>query len=115
MSQTIERKQLLKADLGVRRLTSVDAREIRLEPGQQAGRHLHPCTVVGYIVAGTAVCQVEGESVQILPSGSAFYEPAETVIVNFGNASETEAMTFIAFYLKDGDQELIRMLNEKSS
>jgi hypothetical protein len=64
--------------------------------------------VLGYIVAGTAVYQVEGQTEQTLPAGSAFYEAADTVIANFGNASDTEAMTFVAFYLLDGDQELIR-------
>lgn len=115
MSQAIERKQLLAAAFPERRISSVDVREIRLEANQRAGRHLHPCAVAGYIVSGTAVYQVEGEREQVLPAGSAFYEPAETVIANFGNASSTEPMTFIAFYLKDGDQELIRMLDEKSS
>ena len=107
----IQRKQLLNAVLGNRNVTSADVREIRLEPGQQSGRHLHPCAVLGYIVAGTAIYQVEGEAEQTLPTGSAFYEAADTVIANFGNASDTEAMTFVAFYLLDGEQELIRMLN----
>jgi hypothetical protein len=52
---------------------------------------------------------VEGE--QNLPAGSAFYEPADANIANFGNASDFEPMTFVAFYLLDGEQELIRMLN----
>jgi quercetin dioxygenase-like cupin family protein len=107
----IQRKQLLNAVLGNRNVTSADVREIRMEPGQQGGRHLHPCAVLGYIVAGTAIYQVEGEAEQTLPTGSAFYEAADTVIANFGNASDTEAMTFVAFYLLDGEQELIRMLN----
>jgi quercetin dioxygenase-like cupin family protein len=107
----IQRKQILNVVLGNRNVTSADVREIRLEPGQQSGRHLHPCAVLGYIVAGTAVYQVEGQAEQTLPAGSAFYEAADTVIANFGNASETEAMTFVAFYLLDGEQELIRMLN----
>jgi quercetin dioxygenase-like cupin family protein len=111
-AQAIQRKQLLTAVLGNRRVTSADVREIRLEPGQQSGRHLHPCAVLGYIVQGTAVYEIEGEAVETLPAGSAFYEPAERVIANFGNASDTEPMTFIAFYLKDGDQELITMLAE---
>ncbi|HEY2038452.1 MAG TPA: cupin domain-containing protein [Edaphobacter sp.] len=115
MSQTIERKQLLAKAFAKREIDSVDVREIRLEPNQQAGRHLHPCTVVGYIVSGTAVYQVEGEEKQILPSGSAFCEPTDAVIANFGNASSTEPMTFVAFYLKDGEQDLIRMLDGKSS
>jgi quercetin dioxygenase-like cupin family protein len=106
----IQRKQILNAVLGNRTVTSADVREIRLEPGQQSGRHLHPCAVLGYIVAGTAVYQVEGQAEQTLPAGSAFYEAADTVIANFGNASDTDAMTFVAFYLLDGEQELIRML-----
>jgi hypothetical protein len=48
---------------------------------------------------------------QNLPAGSAFYEPADANIANFGNASDSEPMTFVAFYLLDGEQELIRMLN----
>lgn len=108
--QTIQRKQLLKAILGNRNVTAVDVREITLDPGQQSGRHLHPCAVVGYIVEGAAELQVEGEAAQPLPVGSAFYEPAETVIANFGNASNSQPMTFVAFYLLDGEQDLIRML-----
>jgi quercetin dioxygenase-like cupin family protein len=107
----IQRKQILNAVLGNRNVTAADVREIRLEPGQQSGRHLHPCEVLGYIVAGTAVYQVEGQAEQTLPAGSGFYEAADTVIANFGNASDTEAMTFVAFYLLDGEQELIRMLH----
>ena len=107
----IQRKQLLKAVLGNRNVSSADVREIRLEPGQQGGRHLHPCAVLGYIVAGTALYQVEGQEEQILPAGSAFYEAANQVIANFGNASSTEPMVFVAFYLLDGDQELILMLD----
>jgi quercetin dioxygenase-like cupin family protein len=111
--QTIQRKELLKAVLGRQSISTVDVREICLGPGQSAGRHLHPCAVVGYIVEGTAVYQIEGEATQMLPAGSAFYEPAETVIARFGNASNTDPMTFIAFYLLDGEQELITMLESK--
>ena len=114
MSPTaIQRKQLLKALLHNRNVTAVDVREITLDPGQQSGRHLHPCAVLGYIVSGTAVYQIEGESEQTLPAGSAFHEPAGTVIANFGNASNSVPMTFVAFYLLDGDQELITMLDPR--
>lgn len=108
--QNIVRKQLLYAATGASTLTSVDVREIHFEPGQQTGRHLHPCHVFGYIVEGTARFQIEGQPPQHLPAGSAFHEPAEAVIADFSNASSSEAMTFVAFYLLDGGQELIRML-----
>jgi quercetin dioxygenase-like cupin family protein len=69
--------------------------------------------VLGYIVEGKAIYQIEGEAAQVLPAGSAFYEPAETVIAKFGNASEVESMQFIAFYLLDGQQDLITLLESK--
>ena len=108
---TILRKELLKTALNGHAVTDVDIREITLAPGQQSGRHLHPCAVVGYIASGSAQMQIDGQPVQSLPEGSAFYEPAETVIINFGNASATEPMTFIAVYLLNGQQDLIQMLN----
>jgi FeS assembly protein IscX len=55
--QTSERKELLNAVTGNRNVSSVDVREIHFAPGQETGRHLHPCTVVGYIAAGTAEYQ----------------------------------------------------------
>ena len=108
---TILRKELLKTALGDHNVTDVDIREITLAPSQQSGRHLHPCAVVGYIASGNAQMQIEGQPVQSLPEGSAFYEPAQTVIADFGNASATEPMTFIAIYLLNGQQDLIQMLN----
>jgi len=111
-ASTIERLQLLNAALGSRDVTNVDVRKITLGSSQKAGRHLHPCPVVGYIARGTAFCQIEGEPAELLPVGSAFYEPAERVIADFGNASDTTPMTFIAFYLLNGDQELITMLDQ---
>jgi quercetin dioxygenase-like cupin family protein len=114
MSQpAIERQQLLSAVLESRKVSRVDVRRITLVPGQAAGRHLHPCPVVGYIASGTAFCQIEGEAAELLPVGAAFYEPAGRVIADFGNASDTTPMTFIALYLLDGEQELITMLPEK--
>jgi quercetin dioxygenase-like cupin family protein len=108
---TIQRKPLLKTALDARKITTVDVREIRFAPGQRTGRHLHPCTVVGYIAEGTAVYQIEGQPEQILPAGAAFHEPVDTVIADFWNASDSAPMTFIAFYLIDGHQELITMLD----
>jgi quercetin dioxygenase-like cupin family protein len=112
-TSSVDRVQLLNAALGARSVTNVDIRRITLSPGQKAGRHLHPCPVVGYIASGTAFCQIEGESAELLPVGSAFYEPADRVIADFGNASDTTPMTFIAFYLLDGDQELIHLLEKE--
>jgi quercetin dioxygenase-like cupin family protein len=113
MKQTaIQRKHLITALLHNRNVTSVDVRQITLEPGQQTGRHLHPCTVVGYVVSGTASLKIEGQAAITLSEGSAFHEPAGAVITDFSNASSSDPMTFVAFYLLDGDQELITMLDK---
>ncbi|MGH8199242.1 MAG: hypothetical protein ACREVO_02565 [Steroidobacteraceae bacterium] len=47
----------------------------------------------------------------MLPAGSAFFEPANTRVLHFDNASSQEAATFIAYYLLgDGNEQLIEML-----
>lgn len=103
------RKALLSIPLS-KTITSLEAYEITFPPGQAGGRHKHPCPVVGYIIEGTAVMEVEGGSPQSLTAGSAFYEPAEAVIARFDNASTTEPMRFVAYYLLEGEQALIEML-----
>jgi quercetin dioxygenase-like cupin family protein len=108
----VVRKPLLHVSTGVRTITSVDVREITFAPGQRTGRHRHPCPVVGFIVEGSAVLEVDGERPQQLPEGSSFYEPAEKVILRFDNASPSAPMKFIAHYLLNGNQELIEMLPE---
>ena len=106
----IDRKPLIKVSIDRRTVSSVDVRQITFEPGQETGKHTHPCPVVGYIAKGAACLQIEGEPVQELPEGSAFYEPADTVILRFDNASTSEPMVFIANYLLDGQKDLIHML-----
>jgi quercetin dioxygenase-like cupin family protein len=108
--QTIIRKELLRAAMDPRSVSTVDVREISFAPGQQTGRHLHPCPVVGYIAEGAAVLQIEGREPQSLPMGSAFHEPAGTVIERFDNASQTEPMRFIAYYLLTANEPLIELL-----
>lgn len=108
--QTIIRKELLRAVLGPRSVSTVDVREIAFAPGQQTGRHSHPCPVLGYIAEGSAILQIEGREPQPLPQGSAFHEPAGAVIARFDNASQTEPMKFIAFYLLTANEPLIEML-----
>jgi quercetin dioxygenase-like cupin family protein len=107
---TIQRKELLNAELGHHSITNIDVRQITLQPGQQTGKHLHPGPVIGYIVSGTVLFQIEGQPQRTLFAGSAFHEPAGQTILHFDNASTTEPITFIACYLLDGPQGLIQML-----
>jgi len=107
---TITRKPLLSTILNNKNVTSVDVRELVFEPGQETGLHKHPCPVFGYIAEGEAIFEIKGEAPQRLPAGSAFYEPAETVILRFDNASREKKLKFICFYLLEGQQALIEML-----
>ena len=105
----IVRKQLLSVPFDNKNVTSIEVREINFEPGQETGRHLHPCPVLGYIVEGSAVLQIEGQPEQRLEAGQAFYEPAG-VVMRFDNASSDRPLKFICYYLLDGKQDLIQML-----
>jgi len=108
--ETIIRRELLRAPVGHRSVSTVDVREIAFAPGQQTGRHYHPCPVVGYIAEGAAILQIEGHEPQFLSTGTAFHEPAQAVIARFDNASRTAPLKFIAYYLLNGHEALIEML-----
>jgi quercetin dioxygenase-like cupin family protein len=90
----------------------VEVHSITFQPTQQTGRHSHPGGVVGYVVDGDILFEIDGQPTTRLHNGSAFYEPPGVVIVRFDNASDTATATFIAFYPLTGDQALIAMANQ---
>lgn len=110
----IVRNELLNANIEGRTISSVKIVEIEFPAGQKGVYHKHPCPVVGYIVAGNCLLQVEGEPAKILTTGDAFYEPAETPIIHFDNYSDKEPMKFIAYYLLNGEKDLIELLPPKN-
>jgi quercetin dioxygenase-like cupin family protein len=111
-SDQIIRKELLTAVIaGQKKVARVEIRQIDLAPAQRTGLHSHPCPVVGYVASGTIRLQVDSEAPQTLPAGSAFFEPADTKIAHFDNASAEAPATFVAFYLLGtNDHKLIEML-----
>jgi len=110
----IIRKEILTADVGTRLIRKVDVREIDFHPGQKTGYHKHPCPVLSYIISGTVLFQVEGDTLKTLKAGDVLFEPANTPIVHYDNASQTEPLKFIAYYLINKEQVLIEMLPPKS-
>ena len=71
--QPITRTVLLDARLRQVKATGrVEIREIRILPGHAAGLHVHNGPVVGSIVDGSAVYQVEGERETVLRPGDVF-------------------------------------------
>jgi quercetin dioxygenase-like cupin family protein len=110
---SVIRNELLTAEIGERTISSVKVVEIEFPAGLKAPYHKHPCPVIGTIVQGICLVQIEGNEPQILKAGDAFYEPADTPIIHFDNYSDQEPMKFVAYYLTHDEKELIEILPEK--
>ncbi|MFL6604959.1 MAG: hypothetical protein ACJ8R9_26985 [Steroidobacteraceae bacterium] len=110
-SATISRKTLMTASIdGQKTVDRVEVREIYIPAHQKPGAHIHPCPVVGNIVMGTILFQVDGQPVQMLKAGDAFFEPANTKIVQFDTAEQPAK--FIAYFLLGKDeQNVIKMVH----
>lgn len=106
----LARRPLLTATIeGGKTVTSVQSAQIDFAPGQATGIHSHPIPVIGQVTRGRFRFQLEAEPIRILQAGSVFYEPADTTILHFDNASEHEPASIVAFYLMgENDREVIR-------
>jgi quercetin dioxygenase-like cupin family protein len=101
---SLTRRPLLAATIeGSKTVAQVQSAQIDLLPAQATGIHRHPVPVVGLVTRGVFQFQVDGESSRRLTAGSAFYEPANTRILQFDNASDREPASIVAFYLMGRD------------
>lgn len=100
----------LEAVLLEQKVSKVEIQEITFPAGQTAPKHLHPCPVVGYIKSGSVLFQIEGKEPVVLKEGDSFYEPKNVNILHFDNASGDKPMTFIAFYLKEVNEDNVRLI-----
>lgn len=88
---------------------TVKVARIDFRPGQRTHRHVHPVPTMGIVLKGAIRLQVEGEPARILKAGESFFEPANTVVLHFENASSHFAASFATFYLLGpDDDEIIR-------
>jgi quercetin dioxygenase-like cupin family protein len=95
----------------VRTVASVPVTRIDFAPGQPTGRHLHPVPVIAYVLEGEFIVQIEGKPARHYKAGETVFEPANTVIERYDNASLTRPAVLIATYLAGpDDKELIRLL-----
>ncbi|HVZ57119.1 MAG TPA: cupin domain-containing protein [Chitinophagaceae bacterium] len=109
--ETIQPKRKDLLDVLLRQpVETVEIKQVVMPPGQPAPRHLHPCPVLGYIVSGKVLFQIQGEEARILNEGDAFYEPRNATILHFDNAQGDQPLVFVAFYLKEGGEENIQLL-----
>ena len=109
-SAPVARTQLLTAVVDSPIMVSrIEIRRVDMAPNLPSGPHLHPCPVIGVILQGSILFQVEGESPRILLAGDAFYEPANVRIPHFD--AQEQGASFAAHYLLSaGETETIRML-----
>lgn len=109
--QSLITRRKLDSALIDQRVSKVDIQEITFPAAQTAPKHLHPCPVVGYIKSGSVLFQIEGKEPIILKEGDSFYEPKNENILHFDNASNDKPMTFIAFYLKEKNEENVKIIH----
>ncbi len=92
-------------------IDSVEVQRLTLPPGGKTGLHRHSCHVVSFVVEGSVVVELIGEEPHTFTAGQTVFEPANTTVQCFDNASDSAPAIFIATYLLGSkDRELIHML-----
>ena len=96
--EPITRQVVLDARLAQAKATDhVEVRRIRIVPGHVGGLHVHNGPVLGSIVEGSAIFQIEGEPQSVLSPGDVFFEPEGVRIARFDAGDD--GVTFLAYFL----------------
>jgi quercetin dioxygenase-like cupin family protein len=74
----------------------IEVLRISMLPGHPAGLHVHNGPVLGSVVEGSVIFQVEGEPESVLGPGEVFYEPEGARIARFDAGDD--GATFLAYY-----------------
>ena len=107
----VKRTQITQQAIPPKTVATVTVTRLDFLPGQLTGRHQHPVPVIGYVLEGEFVVKVEGQAERHYTAGQSIYEPADTTIERFDNASTRQPAVLIATYLAGaGQTELIRLL-----
>ena len=80
--------------------------EVSYGLGGGSAPHSHPCPVIGYVVSGALRSQVKGAPEAIYHAGQSFYEPANAVHLISANASSSEPVKFLAYFICDHETHL---------
>ncbi len=113
MKPPVTRKALLKATVAPEKaVATVDIQEVTMGPKQKAPLHLHPCPTLGVVTEGTIAFQIEGQPVQHLKAGDAFYEPANVRVSRFDNDGDAPAKFVVHYLLSKDEHETVRILEK---
>ena len=111
MTSSVTRKDLLTAIIASGKpVSKVEIQEITMGPGVPAPLHLHPCPTVGIVSEGAISFQIEGQPIQYLKAGDAFYEPAGVRVSKFNNDGDVPAKFVALYLLGEHEQETIHIL-----
>ena len=103
MTEPITRETLLDVTLVEPKTTAhVEIRRISIAPGFAGGLHSHNGPVLGSILEGSAIYQVEGEPERVLLVGDVFIEQQDARIARF-DAGE-QGVTFLGYFLLGADE-----------
>jgi len=78
--------------------------EVEYAPGASDEKHYHSGQVFTYVIEGSVIWEVEGQSPVTLNAGDAFYDRPKQVH-NHRNASATAPAKFLALFIEDKGQQ----------
>lgn len=74
---------------------------VECTPGAASDSHVHPGSVIAYVLEGAVVSQLEGEKPITYTKGQSWYEPPKKAHVVSKNASSTEPAKLLVFLLSN--------------
>jgi quercetin dioxygenase-like cupin family protein len=77
--------------------------EVTYAPGASSPRHVHRCPVVGHVVSGALRTRSDGDIEHVYRAGESFQEDAGQAHLVSANASDSVPVTFLAYFVCDGD------------
>lgn len=88
---------------------------VTLAPGQSAAPHLHPGSIFAYVLEGTVVSQLGGQTPKTYTQGETWYEAPRVHHLVTRNASTTQPARLLVWAIV-GDKEPIKLpLTEPSA
>jgi quercetin dioxygenase-like cupin family protein len=77
--------------------------EVTYAPGASSAPHVHRCPVVGHVVSGALRTRSDGDAEHVYRAGQSFQEDAGQAHLVSANASDSVPVTFLAYFICDGN------------
>jgi quercetin dioxygenase-like cupin family protein len=75
--------------------------EVTYAPGGSSVAHRHPCPVIGYVISGALRSRAGDAPESTYTAGQTFYEAPNSLHSVSANASTTQPVTFLAYFVCD--------------